>query len=168
MALTAETIELINRRAERIGEERAKKIAREKLAVSKHEVRKTNIRQEVADLNQQLAQDTQLKQNLFEVLRAKDGYQTYHEVDRIGSCIGLPIAQTSGQIALMTEEGIRVLESHSRARYGRSTGHHSIECFTPLQLDEANVDGLFPKPKFKVGQIADNIADIVLQSPNKK
>jgi len=74
MALRAETIELINRRATRIREEHDKKIAREKLAVSKHEVRKANIRQELADLNQQLAGDTQLQHNLSEVLTSPITY----------------------------------------------------------------------------------------------
>jgi hypothetical protein len=81
MAFNPEIVAQINLRATRIREEHDKKIAREERATFRHEARKANIRQEVADLNQQLAQDAQLKQSLFEVLRAKDGCQTYHEVD---------------------------------------------------------------------------------------
>lgn len=160
----------INRRAQLIDKERAKKAAAEERAAAKHEARKASIRQELADLNQQLADNPELKHNLSEVLREKNDFQTYKPVDEISLCIGLPISTTSGQIALMTEQGIQVLKVNSRAAYNKASGNHQVQTFTPLRLDnsESNVDGLFPKTKFKVGQLADNIANIVLQSPNRK
>lgn len=168
MALRSETITLINQLAKKIEEERSKKAAKEELAIVRHETRKANIRQELADLNLQLAGNPDLKRNLSEVLRAKNGYQTFKEVDEIGLCIGLPISRTTGQIALMTENGIQILERNQRARYNSVSGHNVVDCFTPLTLDKANVDGLFPKRQFKVGQLADGIARIVLQAPNKE
>lgn len=168
MGLSPEMKAKINGRAQSLVDEEAKRIANNKRAETRHEVRKENIRQELADLNSQLAGDPDLRRNLSEVLRAKDGYKTYNEVDQIGLCIGLPVSRASGQIALMTEEGIQVLKRHQRVRYNTGSGHNIVECFAPLAFDKADVDELFPKTKFKVGQLADDIANIVLQSPNKE
>ncbi|MBI5356709.1 hypothetical protein HZB78_03795 [Candidatus Collierbacteria bacterium] len=168
MGLTTETIAQINQRAERIQKERDKRAARDERAKTRHEARKATIRQELSDLNVQLTQSPQLQKSLSEMLRAKNGYQTFKEVDQIGLCIGLPISQTSDQTAVMTEEGIQVLESNWRSGYIASFGHYTTECFTLLPLDRADIEELFPKSKFKVGQLADDIAKIILQSPNKK
>lgn len=168
MALSLERLAEINRQAQQIKNKRARKIAEGELAGSGHETRKKNIRQELADLNRQLAEDPQLKRNLLEVLRTRDSYQTYKEVDRKGLCIGLPISKTSGQIALMTEEGIQVLQTHLVAKYNRGLGTHQVECFYPLDLKEADVNGLFPERQFRIGQLADDIVKIVLHSPAKK
>ena len=171
MALSPEITVKINLRAEQIAEERSRKIAKEELAKSRHDARQTNIRQELADLNQQLAKDSQLQHDLSEVLQKKDGYKTFYDEGRSRSCTGLPISQTLNQIAVMTTTGIKIVCVTAAFKRDLNTDRHTNyteAVYNPLDPGQANVDGLFPKTQFKVGQLADDIAKIVLQSPNKK
>ncbi len=168
MPLSPETVALINRRAERIKEEREKESARNERAKLRHETRKEKIREELDDLNLELRENKDLRKNLFEILNQKSGFKTYPTTDYLCSRRGLAITETSGQIALMTETGIQVVERKYLAGYKKFIGHYREERFAPLSFQEASVDGLFPKTKFKVGELADTIAQIILQSPSKK
>jgi hypothetical protein len=109
-----------------------------------------------------------LQASLSTILSEKVGFETYRRVDNSFICIGLPIATTFFQIALMTETGIEILERNRQTRYTRPSGNHQVECFAPLSLDQADVDILFPRTKFPADKLSDAIIETVLQSPNKK
>lgn len=169
MGLKAETVALINQREQRISDEQANKIAREERAKIKFEAHKAKIRQGLSDLNQQLAGDPKLQEGLSAVLRAKNDYKSYNEVMGLDSpCIGVPIARTPGQIAVMTPTGIQVLKEKQGFKWNVKAGRNTETHYELLSLAQANVDGLFPKARFPVNDLPETIIKVVLQSPNKK
>lgn len=170
MALTAETIAKINLRAQRINDEQARKAAKDEWSKDRFEAHETKIREELENLNQQIAGDAELQKSLSVVLPKKDGYGTFYDSGRSHSCTGLPISHALNQIAVMTRAGIEIL--HKSFGFKRDHDHmitNLIETvFKPLDLAKANVDELFPKTKFPVDELPNAILNAVLQSPNKK
>lgn len=163
MPLRAETVRLINQRAQRISDEHEKKIAKEERAKTEFEAHKTKIRQGLEDLDQQLKENPELQQSLEAILKVKDNFKIYHSVKGLKDpCAGVQITRTSGQIAILTPAGVRILEESQGTRWvGRQSGLNDI-CYELLDPKKANVDGLFPDAKFPDDKLPEAIIDIVL------
>lgn len=134
----------INRRAERINAERASKIARKQLAEIKFEERKLNIRKNLFAFNAQIEADGQLRESISTILYQHKDYKFFHEVVKLYSISGIPIATASSQTAVLTSDGVIVIEKHTEARWNPGVGHHFGEYFVPLKLKDAEVESLFP------------------------
>lgn len=168
MGLKPETVAEINRQAQRIRDEQARKTAKEELAEIKFEERKLNIRKNLSALNAQIEADGQLRQSLSTILLEHRNHKYFHNVTGLYSISGVPIAASSGQTAVFTPDGIIVIERHTEARWSSGAGHYSEEYFVPLKLKDAYVEDLFPNLGATTGSDGSSqILQSILQSPNK-
>lgn len=169
MGLSPEMKAKINDRAQRINDQQARKTANEQLAEIKFEERKLNIRKNLSALNAQIEADGQLRESISTILYQHKDYKFFHEVVGLYSISGIPIATASSQTAVLTSDGVIVIEKHTEARWNPGVGHHFGEYFVPLKLKDAEVESLFPN----LGTTTEldgssQILKSLLTSPSKK
>lgn len=174
MGLNPEVAVKIHDRAKRIKDESARKIAKAERAKTRFEPQRDQIKQELTEFNKLIAGDTELQQSLSIILSEKDGFKEFPNPDGVTSVKGLLVSNIGrSQLAVMTPNGLAILKENivyrSEQERSRYVGQFSEKVFEPVNFDDAYLLMLFfSKKQFKVGQLADNIANIILKSPDKK